>query len=73
MVSIDINTRILPWLQRWSVDSLAHADDWLGRMSIKPTIAMTSWFTPAKSADTLYLLESGLVRLYLHHTRRQGA
>lgn len=64
MVSIDINTRILPWLQRWSVDSLAHADDWLGRMTTKAYDSDDFLVHTGEITDTLYLLESGLVRLY---------
>ena len=64
MVSIDLNTRIRPWLQRWSVDSLAHADAWLSHMFVEAYESDDFLVHNGETTDTLYLLESGLVRLY---------
>jgi len=64
MAPDDIHVRIRPWLKRWSIQDLAHADTWLGHMAIKSYDAEDFLIHSGELSDTLYLLESGLVRLY---------
>jgi CRP-like cAMP-binding protein len=60
----DSLVRIRPWLKRWSIEDLAHTDAWLGHMFIKSYAAEDFLVHSGDLSDTLYLLESGLVRLY---------
>ena len=64
MATIDPNVPIRPWLQRWSVDDLTHADTWLANMSCKSYDADQFLVHVGDRSDTLFLLESGLVRLF---------
>ena len=64
MATIDPNVRIRPWLQRWSVDDLAHTDTWLANMSCRSYDAEQFLVHVGDRSDTLFLLESGLVRLF---------
>jgi CRP-like cAMP-binding protein len=64
MAPIEIKKRLSPWLQRWSIQDLAHADHWLANMTLK-TYAVHDYLVHAgDTSDILYLLESGLVRLF---------
>ena len=64
MADTDINARIAPWLKHWSVDDLSHALAWLEHMSVKAYRADDVLVHAGEHSDTLYLLESGLVRLF---------
>ena len=64
MADTDINARIAPWLKHWSVDDLSHAQAWLEHMSVKAYRADDVLVHAGEHSDTLYLLESGLVRLF---------
>ena len=64
MAPVDINARIGPWLERWSVEDLAHAEAWLAHMSTRTYDSDDFLVHSGERSDTLYLLESGLVRLY---------
>jgi len=64
MATIDPNVPIRPWLQRWSVDDLAHADSWLANMYCRSFAGEEFLVHVGDRSDTLFLLESGLVRLF---------
>ena len=64
MATIDINARMAPWLKRWSVVDLTHAETWLSHMSVRTYAADDYMVHSGEHSDTLYLLESGLVRLF---------
>ena len=64
MATIDINARIAPWLKRWSIENLAHTQDWLKHMSVRTYAGDDFLVHSGEHSDVLYLLESGLVRLY---------
>ena len=64
MAPIEINARLRPWLERWSIENLARADAWLNHMSFKSYDAEDFLVHSGELGDTLYMLESGLVRLY---------
>lgn len=64
MVSNAVQSRIAPWLERWSIRNLAHADSWLRHMSIRSFDSDDFLLHHGQQSDTLYLLETGLVRLF---------
>jgi CRP-like cAMP-binding protein len=59
-----LQPRLDPWLERWSVDDLSHTDAWLQHMSVKSWAVGDFLVRCGDRSDTLFLLESGLVRLY---------
>ena len=64
MATIDPNAPIRPWLQRWSIDDLEHAEQWLANMSCHSYGVDDYLVRSGEHSDTLYLLDSGLVRLF---------
>ena len=64
MANTDIHARLEPWLVRWSVKDLSHTDSWLDHMSVKTWSVNELLVRNGEHSDTLFLLESGLVRLY---------
>ena len=64
MATIDPNAPIRPWLQRWSIDDLEHAEQWLANMSCQSYGVDDYLVRSGEHSDTLFLLESGLVRLF---------
>lgn len=64
MPTANVMPRLKPWLQRWSVADLSHADTWLDNMSVKSCDAEQFLVRAGDRSDELYLLDSGLVRLF---------
>jgi len=64
MTQSDITTRIKPWLERWSISDTSAAQNWLSHMSHRTYGAEDFLVHCGDQSDTLYLLESGLVRLF---------
>ena len=64
MISADIMDRISPWLQRWSLGNLDTSEPWLAGMSLRSFSSDEHLIQCGQHSDTLYLLDSGLVRLY---------
>lgn len=64
MTSNEITARIAPWLQRWSIDQLDSSSPWLKGMSLQSFDSEQHLVRSGEHSDTLYLLDSGLVRLY---------
>ena len=64
MGTASITSRLQPWLQRWSVHDLAHAERWLANMFVKTCDAHEFLVHAGDHSDVLYLLDSGLVRLF---------
>ena len=60
----DLQARLAPWLQRWSLADLAQADAWLSNMSLRRFGPEDYLVHAGDRSDTLYLLDSGLVRLF---------
>lgn len=64
MAQSDITSKILPWLQRWQLTDLAQNDPWLDSMFLRSFAADDFLVRVGEPDDTLYLLNSGLVRLF---------
>lgn len=64
MAQRDITAKILPWLQRWNLEHLAQGDPWLDSMSLQSFGVDDFLVRSGDPDDTLYLLNSGLVRLF---------
>lgn len=64
MTSTDIMDRLAPWLQRWSLAELDSTIEWLSGMSLHSFECDEHLVRCGEHSDTLYLLDSGLVRLY---------
>lgn len=60
----DITARIQPWLQSWAIADLAHDDPWLDSMALRSFGVDDFLVRCGDPDDTLYLLDSGLVRLF---------
>lgn len=56
--------RISPWLKRWSLSDLDPSEPWLQSMSLRSFDSDDHMVRCGEYSDTLYLLDSGLVRLY---------
>ena len=56
--------RISPWLKRWSLSNLDVSEPWLRSMSLRSFDSDDHLIQCGERSDTLYLLDSGLVRLY---------
>ena len=64
MSATDVQSRILPWLQRWSISDVAAARPWLDSMYTGRYAPDEFLVHHGQRSDILYLLESGLVRLF---------
>jgi CRP-like cAMP-binding protein len=64
MTSTDIMDRISPWLERWSLSGLDISEPWLASMSLRAFDSEEHLVRCGEHSDALYLLDSGLVRLY---------
>ena len=64
MASSDIQGRMAPWLQRWSIQDPAQTGDWLRHMATGNYAPNDFLVHAGDQGDTLYLLETGLVRLF---------
>lgn len=65
MASTDeIWSRVQPWLQRWSIEDRATVESWLSAMSLGTYDANEYLVHSGERSDTMYFLESGLVRLF---------
>ncbi len=64
MSRTDLEARLAPWLQRWSLADMAGAEPWLSSMSLRQFAPEDYLVRAGDQCDTLYLLESGLVRLF---------
>lgn len=64
MSNFDIMALFAPWLERWGIPDLDSNSAWLQAASLK-TFAADDYLIHAGDVDdTLYLLQSGLVRLF---------
>lgn len=64
MTQADIMTRLTPWLQRWNIPQLDRNSPWLKGMSLRTFAAEDFLLHVGDHSDTLFLLHSGLVRLF---------
>ena len=64
MFQSEVQQRLERWLQRWSVTGLDAVDKWLSSMSLRHLEADEFLLHAGDESDTLYLLESGLVRYF---------
>ena len=64
MSPTDVQTRLAPWLQRWSLEDLSQAGAWLSGMTLRQFEPEAFLVHAGDRSDTIYLLESGLVRLF---------
>lgn len=65
MASADeIWSRLQPWLQAWSIEDRAEVEAWLSGMSVGTYSANDYLVRSGERSDTMYFLESGLVRLF---------
>ncbi|MFK7975868.1 MAG: Crp/Fnr family transcriptional regulator [Halioglobus sp.] len=69
MTTKDLQNRLQPWLQRWSLGdaagtAFAGTDDWLGKMTLATYSADEYLVHVGDVGDTLYLIDAGLVRLF---------
>lgn len=64
MTSTDIMDRISPWLKRWSLSDLDTNEPWLRGMSLRSFASDDQLVRCGQHSDKLYLLDSGLVRLF---------
>ena len=58
----DIRSRVLPWLERWSIEDVPAAQPWVAKMFLRNYAADEYLVQHGQHSDVLYLLESGLVR-----------
>ena len=64
MSDSDIRSRVLPWLERWSIDDVPAAKPWAAKMFLRNYATDEFLVQHGQHSDVLYLLESGLVRLF---------
>ncbi len=64
MSTEDLKTQLKQWSERWSLQNLDHTEHWFGRMSLCSFEPDEHLVHAGAITDTIYLLESGLVRLY---------
>lgn len=64
MAALDIEDRISPWLRRWSITDRSQLDGWLANMALRTCDTDEFLVQAGAHSDTLYLLETGLVRLF---------
>jgi CRP-like cAMP-binding protein len=64
MAHSEIQSRIEPWLRRWSLEDQVQTDAWVSNMSLGTYDTDDYLVHVGERSDTLYLLESGLVRLF---------
>ena len=64
MTQSDFTARISPWLRRWGLEDLDRGDPWLHAMSLQSFGVDDLLVRSGDTDDTLFLLDSGLVRLY---------
>jgi CRP-like cAMP-binding protein len=64
MSDSDIRSRVIPWLERWSIDDVPAAQPWVANMFLRNYATDEFLVQHGQHSDVLYLLESGLVRLF---------
>ena len=64
MPTSDIQNRVRPWLERWSLSDIPAADSWVANMFLRNHDADEFLVQHGQHSDVLYLLENGLVRLF---------
>ena len=64
MSTADLNSRLQPWLARWSLEDLADDEPWLAGMQLCSFPAESYLVLAGDQSDNLFLLDNGLVRLY---------
>lgn len=64
MTTVDIMAHISTWLERWEISDLDSSSPWLQEISLKNFDAEDYLVHAGESSDTLFLLQSGLVRLF---------
>jgi CRP-like cAMP-binding protein len=60
----DLQQRLQPWLDRWSLDAVDRLEGWLDALSVRRLEADEFLLHAGDRSDTLYLLECGLVRYF---------
>ena len=64
MLDRDLQKKLEPWLKLWGLDNNDQLNPWLERMALVHFSAEEHLLHAGKTGDTLYMLNSGLVRLY---------
>ncbi len=64
MAQADITRFLLPWLTRWGLTDMAAAEPWPAGATLHSFAVDDYLVRSGDSCDTLYLLDSGLVRLF---------
>lgn len=64
MTDKELQAALAPWLERWSLEDLDPANPWLGGMRRAQFDADSFLVRAGEHADTVYLLQEGLVRLF---------
>ena len=64
MADVDISQRLQPWLARWSFDAGDQLDDWSSGLVYSRLNADEFLLHAGQQSDTLFLLETGLVRYF---------
>ena len=64
MPDSSVRDRLLPWLEQWSVADVPEADTWFPSLALERYEEESFLVQHGQRSDTLYLLESGLVRLF---------
>lgn len=60
----ELKDRITPWLQRWSLSGMEQLQGWLSGVSLRRLASEEFLLHAGDESDTLFLLESGLVRFF---------
>lgn len=60
----ELQQRLAPWLARWSLDSAGQVDAWLSALAPRRLAAEEFLLHAGDESDSLYLLETGLVRYF---------
>ena len=64
MSASDLQNRVRPWLERWSISDMPAAEHWVANMFLRNYETDEFLVQHGQHSDILYLLESGLVRLF---------
>lgn len=64
MATIELKDRLEPWIKRWSLGPLTGANPWFSNMASVTLEPNAMLLRAGDTTRTLYMLESGLVRLF---------
>lgn len=59
-----VRDRLLPWLERWSVADVSASETWFPSLTVRQFDEEAFLVQHGQQSDTLYLVETGLVRLF---------